>query len=80
MKTYTAKERELAARICSANASAGTRFLWWPSEFFQVTSRVRDLFAAAWWHARLDFPRRANWDGALCWADAESLIRTGWTP
>lgn len=87
---FTRVERETAARICSANA-AGTPYKpspsgdglhhhdWLPVEFFDVTERIRGLYVAAWWEAVPHIPSNTLTE-AERWAEAEALIRTGWSP
>ncbi len=82
---YSKRDREMAARLCSIKAShewpaPGHVTPWWVGmdEVINACGASDTASELAWAAADAAFPD--NTVGVECWAEAEALIRTGWSP
>lgn len=81
--------RRISARLREDAAVACAQMATWYTADRDVAGHppipspaVEKLSDAAWYAARKVAPLGRNWimDQVLCWATAESLLRTGWVP
>jgi hypothetical protein len=86
MARYTKAEREEAALICAIAASSAIRETTWDVSYRLTGSKngtaSSGLADAAWREAVGDEYRNSVWMNrrSEVYAEAEALIRTGWTP
>lgn len=82
MKRYSKKVREEAALICAIAASTpGLHCSYWAvrrAMGWREPSRAVELALDAWFHVDDEFGRPGI--NPLTDAEAEALIRTGWSP